>query len=162
MRADIIKIIIDLTETVHAKLIIKPCRHNNIEKVHCRFKHSAYAPMLLTSIHPLELVLAYRRFWHRFFYSLASVLQFPRQFFPPGLSCTHRRSVCLSYMHTQASVHVHLHSLESLSPPSAVKYWEPRSTAFSSERQLCVWEREREPLWYQTLRQKELPRVGQD
>lgn len=42
-------------------------------------------------------------------------------------------------------VHVQLrtHIQESLSPPSAVKHWKPESTAFSSEPQPCVSERER-------------------
>ncbi len=112
-------------------------------KLHCRFKHCAE---LMT--HLFGSALAYRRPWHRFCTAWHQFYNFPDSFFPKAELYT-----CTADL-TQTCVLVHLHTLESLSPPSAVKYWEPRSAAFSSERQLwerarvrervCVRERERE------------------
>lgn len=127
---------------------IKPCRHNNAEKMHCRFKHCTHArhPMSLTLIHRVGLALAYRRFWHRFCTAWHPFYNFPDSFSLEMSRMYRWFLVFLSYMHTQACVHVGLHfqTLESLTPSSAEKYWAPRSAAFPSERRL--WEKERESL----------------
>lgn len=119
------------------KVFISPHRHNKTGE-----KCTAGSDTVFSSwshVTSIWISIRLHMFLTPISHCLVSLLQFPRQFLPPGLKCVHCRPLFfLSCMFTYTHTHT-----QSLSPPSAVKHWEPRSGAFSSEWRPCLRERER-------------------